>query len=180
MHTDAFQQGYIAKTAKDKVEAVMGEFKRGKLRSGSEDGPVVKDKDQAIAIALSEQDKEAGLGSALKSFSPRMSKRFTRAKQFATGDLGRKMQRHKEDMGDSLARRQGDYGMDLVDSTNATQLGPSPGQISRFQRGPLASYNKNLGTATATGVLGFGSGAGYGLTQYLLKRLNRQQQGQEQ
>lgn len=35
-----------------KVETVMGEFKRGKLKSGS--GSKVKDRDQAVAIALSE------------------------------------------------------------------------------------------------------------------------------
>lgn len=38
--------------AKKKVEKVMGEFKRGKLKSSS--GQKVKSKDQAIAIALSE------------------------------------------------------------------------------------------------------------------------------
>lgn len=38
--------------AKKKVEKVMGEFKRGKLKSGS--GQKVKSRDQAVAIALSE------------------------------------------------------------------------------------------------------------------------------
>lgn len=36
-----------------KVEKVMKEFKEGKLHSGKK-GPVVKNKKQAIAIALSE------------------------------------------------------------------------------------------------------------------------------
>ena len=48
--------------AKDKIGKVMGEFKRGKLRSGSEQGPRVKNKKQAIAIAMDEQrraDKKA-------------------------------------------------------------------------------------------------------------------------
>ena len=39
----------------DKVKKVMGEFKRGELRSGSKKGPVVKDKRQALAIGLNEQ-----------------------------------------------------------------------------------------------------------------------------
>jgi hypothetical protein len=39
---------------KTKVEKVMGEFKKGTLHSGSKKGPVVKNKKQAIAIALSE------------------------------------------------------------------------------------------------------------------------------
>ena len=38
--------------AKKKVEKVMGEFKRGKLKSGS--GQKVKSQKQAVAIALSE------------------------------------------------------------------------------------------------------------------------------
>jgi hypothetical protein len=39
---------------KDKVRKVMGEYKRGTLHSGSKHGPRVTEKDQAIAIALSE------------------------------------------------------------------------------------------------------------------------------
>lgn len=38
----------------DKVRKVMGEFKRGTLKSGSKKGPKVKNRKQAIAIALSE------------------------------------------------------------------------------------------------------------------------------
>jgi hypothetical protein len=37
-----------------KVIKVMKEFKAGKLHSGSKKGPVVKSKDQGLAIALSE------------------------------------------------------------------------------------------------------------------------------
>ena len=39
----------------DKVEKVMGEFKRGTLHSGSKKGPEVTSKKQAIAIAMSEK-----------------------------------------------------------------------------------------------------------------------------
>lgn len=42
---------------KNKIEKVMGEFKSGKLHSGSKKGPVVKSKKQAIAISLSEARK---------------------------------------------------------------------------------------------------------------------------
>ena len=38
-----------------KIGKVMGEFKRGTLRSGSSRGPKVTNPKQAIAIALSEQ-----------------------------------------------------------------------------------------------------------------------------
>lgn len=39
---------------RDKVSKVMHEFKEGELHSGSKKGPVVKNRRQAIAIALSE------------------------------------------------------------------------------------------------------------------------------
>ena len=38
-----------------KAATVMREYKRGTLRSGSKKGPVVKNRKQAVAIALSEQ-----------------------------------------------------------------------------------------------------------------------------
>lgn len=45
-----------------KVKKVMGEFKGGTLHSGSKKGPKVKNRKQAIAIALSEsgQSKKKG------------------------------------------------------------------------------------------------------------------------
>lgn len=42
------------KAAAKKVAKVMGEYKRGTLRSGSKKGPKVKSKKQAVAIAMSE------------------------------------------------------------------------------------------------------------------------------
>lgn len=46
------------KRAQDKVAMVMREFKHGLLRSGSTTGPLVKDRTQAIAIALSQSRKK--------------------------------------------------------------------------------------------------------------------------
>ena len=43
------------------VHGVMKEFKEGKLHSGSKRGPVVHNRKQAIAIALSEQ-RQRGAG----------------------------------------------------------------------------------------------------------------------
>lgn len=40
-----------------KIDMVMGEYKRGKLHSGSKKGPKVKSRKQAVAIALSEAKK---------------------------------------------------------------------------------------------------------------------------
>lgn len=44
------------RTAKNKVTKVMREYKEGTLHSGK-GGPVVKDRKQAVAIALSEAGK---------------------------------------------------------------------------------------------------------------------------
>lgn len=46
--------GPVPKAGAYKVPKVMREFKAGELHSGSKTGPVVKDRKQAIAIALSE------------------------------------------------------------------------------------------------------------------------------
>lgn len=40
-----------------KMGKVMHEFSEGKLHSGSKKGPVVKKRDQAIAIGMSESNK---------------------------------------------------------------------------------------------------------------------------
>ncbi len=44
------------RTAKNKIKKVMGEYKGGTLHSGK-GGPVVKSRDQAVAIAMSEASK---------------------------------------------------------------------------------------------------------------------------
>ena len=58
--------GYVPKATqmkRAKVAEVMQEFKEGKLHSGSKNGPIVKDRDQAIAIALAEANsKKMGTG----------------------------------------------------------------------------------------------------------------------
>ena len=55
-----FLDGYMSKTAVAegyKEQKVMHEFKHGELHSGSKQGPKVRNRDQAIAIALSEARK---------------------------------------------------------------------------------------------------------------------------
>jgi len=44
----------VKKKPNPKVKKVMKEFKEGTLNSGSSKGPIVKNRKQAIAIALSE------------------------------------------------------------------------------------------------------------------------------
>jgi hypothetical protein len=57
-HSNKLGAGAKKRTAlkpKDKVETVMKEYGRGTLHSGS--GPIVKNRKQAIAIAMSEAGK---------------------------------------------------------------------------------------------------------------------------
>jgi hypothetical protein len=54
---DFLQIREITMAKKDKVHKVMGEYKRGKLHSGSKHGPKVKSRKQAVAIAMSEARK---------------------------------------------------------------------------------------------------------------------------
>lgn len=58
MNTDRMRGGFMkhypeTPKAKRKVKKVMGEYKRGNLHSGK-GGPIVKDRKQAIRIALEE------------------------------------------------------------------------------------------------------------------------------
>jgi hypothetical protein len=46
--------GASKKSKSDRMESELHKFKHGKLHSGSKKGPKVKNRDQAIAIALSE------------------------------------------------------------------------------------------------------------------------------
>lgn len=52
--TNFLKRGGTTLKQENKISKVMREFKEGKLHSGSKKGPVVKDREQAIAIALSE------------------------------------------------------------------------------------------------------------------------------
>lgn len=52
--TNFLKRGGTTLKQENKISKVMREFKEGELHSGSKKGPVVKDREQAIAIALSE------------------------------------------------------------------------------------------------------------------------------
>lgn len=52
------KSGGMSKAQQAKVGRVMGEYKSGKLHSGSKSGPMVKSRDQAVAIAMSEARKK--------------------------------------------------------------------------------------------------------------------------
>jgi hypothetical protein len=58
------------KKKRGKVEKTMGEFKRGNLRSGSKQGPPVRKRSQAVAIALKQAGKSKysrGTGGRVRS-----------------------------------------------------------------------------------------------------------------
>lgn len=46
------------KKKEEKIERVMHEYKEGELHSGSKKGPIVKNRRQALAIAISESKKK--------------------------------------------------------------------------------------------------------------------------
>jgi hypothetical protein len=48
----------VSKPRRAKVAKVLHEFKAGTLRSGSKQGPKVRDRKQAVAIALNSARKE--------------------------------------------------------------------------------------------------------------------------
>jgi len=54
----AFNMSSKEKNGKGKIKKVMSEFKHADLHGGSEKGLVVKDKDQAISISISEEKKK--------------------------------------------------------------------------------------------------------------------------
>ena len=53
-HTEKMKQGGTTQAQREKIAKVMNEYKSGNLHSGSKQGPIVTDRKQAIAIALSE------------------------------------------------------------------------------------------------------------------------------
>jgi hypothetical protein len=54
----AMRKGGMTGGQQAKVGRVMGEYKRGDLHSGSKSGPAVRNRDQALAIAMSEARKK--------------------------------------------------------------------------------------------------------------------------
>jgi len=74
----------MAQTSKStkKVAKVMKEYKGGKLHSGSKKGPVVKSRQQAIAIAMSEAGmKKPAKKTASKMHSPKGEYKSAAAKK---------------------------------------------------------------------------------------------------
>lgn len=55
----AMKKGGMTKASAAKIPKVMSEFKAGDLHSGSKSGPVVKNRKQAVAIAMSEARQAA-------------------------------------------------------------------------------------------------------------------------
>lgn len=55
---EKMRQKKYSKKAENKIATVMEEFKKGKLRSGSKKGPLVKNPKQALAIGIAEAQRK--------------------------------------------------------------------------------------------------------------------------
>ena len=78
--THYFKGGDVGTKGAAKVAKVMGEFKSGKLHSGSKEGPEVTSKKQATAIALSEARKAGAKIPVKKALGGEVSSRPTDSK----------------------------------------------------------------------------------------------------
>ncbi len=144
------------KSPDDKVEAVMGEFKRGKLRSGS--GEKVTDKDQALAIAMSEAGKgnkaTDNLRDLLKAKPTKYKKRY-RGKggkwQYEYHKPGEKMQASKlEDKPSALEQKQGDVAYERVISGFFKDAGFNVTNVKTENFGSLSQSIKDFTVTTPT------------------------------
>ena len=99
---EMFNKGGVTPKQQNKIARVMREFKEGKLHSGSKQGPVVKDREQAIAIALSEAgaSKKMATGGGVDNLKLKnlVGKNF----QIEYGSTGKKTKWEKEELVDYL------------------------------------------------------------------------------
>jgi len=72
----------------DKVRKVMKEFKEGELHSGSKKGPLVKNRKQAVAIALSEAGKANPMKNKMNSMMAKEGRGMAKADLQKTGMKG--------------------------------------------------------------------------------------------
>jgi hypothetical protein len=69
-------------------EEVMSKFKRGREHSGSKEGPVVKNRKQAVAIMLSEKEKAGAMSPKEKAKHDALKKKNKKGKKkFGVGGI---------------------------------------------------------------------------------------------
>jgi hypothetical protein len=139
---------------KDKAGIVMGEFKRGKLKSGS--GGKVKNRKQAIAIALSEQRKQGGrMPSYYDSKSSKPKK--TKVKKYQGG-------------GPLVRPRVNVLGTGAAAAHQRAQAGGTHASELARQQGPMSQRTRSTGGGRGVRSGGPGFAGGGSINQLIDKK----------
>lgn len=165
--------GKLTSAQKAKIEKVMHEFKEGELHSGSKTGPVVKKRDQAVAIALAEANasKKMAAGGAVEINSwVREKKGNARGQVYEIDGDFVKLQDKYGNKGNTLFRisnlklssrpryAEGGSVDKNIESNIITE--EENARLKQFIKHPIFKNYKEIGT--------FSSGGGYNHTMILL------------
>ena len=132
-----YAKGGHVKKAEQKIGRVMTEFTKGKLHSGSKEGPKVKSTKQAVAIALNEARAAGAKIPRVKKFAGGMmeeggtyNERGKRATMAEIAAEGRRMEGRKPPVEGISTRPTDDSGRRM---TNA-ELGMTPGGVDAAKK----------------------------------------------
>jgi hypothetical protein len=129
-----YAKGGHVKKAEQKIGRVMEEFTKGKLHSGSKEGPKVKSTKQAVAIALNEARAAGAKIPRVKKFAGGMmeeggtyNERGKRATLAEIAAEGRRMEGRKPPVEGISTRPTDDSGRRMTNK----ELGMTPGGVER-------------------------------------------------
>ena len=148
--------GHVNK-GEQKIGRVMEEFTKGKLHSGSKEGPKVKSTKQAVAIALNEARAAGAKIPRVKKFAGGMmeeggtyNERGKRATMAEIAAEGRRMEGRKPPVEGISTRPTDDSGRRMTDK----ELGMTPGGVNTAKKKAVPSYSgkpiirRNMGGLT--------------------------------
>jgi hypothetical protein len=132
-----YAKGGHVKKAEQKIGRVMEEFTKGKLHSGSKEGPKVKSTKQAVAIALNEARAAGAKIPRVKKFAGGMmeeggtyNERGKRATMAEIAAEGRRMEGRKPPVEGISTRPTDDSGRRMTDK----ELGMTPGGVDAAKK----------------------------------------------